>query len=64
MLYKSIILTLLLCASVSGQMVKINPFSVTASDSLEELKKVKISNPNITAQALSEKGDSLFAAKA
>lgn len=63
MLYKSIILTLLLSVSVFGQLVKINPFSVTASDSLEELKKVKSSNPNMTAQDLSEKGDSLIAAK-
>jgi len=63
MLYKSIFLTLLLTASVFGQQVKIYPFSVTPSNILDELKKIKISNPNMMAQELSDKGDLSIAAK-
>ena len=49
-------------ASICGQF-KLSPFSVTTSDILDELKKIKTSSPNLTAQELSEKGDLLIAAK-
>lgn len=63
MLYKLVFLSLILSASAFGQQVRLNPFSVTSSDILEEMKKVKISNSKISPEELSKLGDELISAK-
>ena len=63
MFYKSVIFILLLSSSLFGQTVKFNAFQVSASNTIEELRKIKTANPKLTAQELSKNGDELISVK-
>ncbi len=58
------LLFILLCStSLFAQQVTFRAFDVTTSDTISELKKIKLSNPKITVQELAKTGDDLIASK-